>query len=122
MNYNKFRYLQLQDRVEAYREEIDYIEETLFVYGLDLDSPCSACDYVLSHKSLGYLISKSDNYQGVYKRRNDTYYSKITKAGRYIFLGNFNNAHDAAIVYDNICYKLYHNKNKLNFPELVERE
>ena len=120
MEYAKFRYLQLQDRVEAYREEIDCIKETLFMYGLGLDSPCKACDYVLSHEPLGYLLPESDKYQGVYRRSNSTYYSKITKAGEYIFLGNFSNAREAALVYDSFCYELYHNLNKLNFPELIE--
>ena len=122
MNYNKFRYLQPYDRVEAYREEVECIKDTLFIYGLGLDSSCEACDYVLSHGSLGYLISESDNYRGVYKRSNGTYYSKITKDGKYIFLGNFTDAHETALVYDNRCYELYHNLNKLNFPELIRRD
>ena len=121
MEYAKFRYLQLQDRVEAYREEFEQIKETLFMYGLGLDSPCIACDYVLSHKPVDYLLPESVRYRGVYMRSNGTYYSKITKAGKYIFLGNFNDADDAAMVYDSTCYELYHNLNKLNFPELVER-
>jgi hypothetical protein len=119
MNYNKFKYLLPNDRVKAYREEIEHIENTLFIYGLDLDSPCRICDDVLSHKSLGYLIPKPNNYKGVYKRSNGTYYSKITKKGKYIFLGNFIDAYEAALIYDDKCYELYHNLNKLNFPELI---
>lgn len=122
MDYKKFRYLQLQDRVGAYREEMECIKDTLFIYGLGLDSSCEVCDYVLLHNPLGYLIPKLNNYKGVYRRSNGIYYSKITKDSKYIFLGNFTDAYEAALIYDNKCYELYHNLNKLNFPELIELE
>ena len=121
MNYSKFRHLLPDERIEAYKKEIEAIRVRLASFGLGLDNSCIACDYILSLSIHEHPSLKRIKYRGVYKRKNGTYYSKITKGGEYIFLGNFKDIKDAALIYDLKSYELYKDKNRLNFPELINK-
>lgn len=62
--------------------------------------------------------NKGRQYKGVRKTRNNTYEAVISHNGRRIYLGTFNNSHDAATAYNNAAVKYFGRFAKIN---LIER-
>lgn len=115
MNFDEEKQL----RVEKYANFFSGIREKLAIAGLTFDDSCDVCDLVLLLPV--DKIPVHSKYIGVYKRTGkSTYYSKIVKDGKYIYVGSFNTPNDAALAYDEKCYELYKDLNRLNFPELFK--
>ena len=71
-------------------------------------------------KSNNRRQGRSSKYHGV-SFRNDSkrWRAWIKFNGKMKSLGNFKNEKDAAIKYDQECYRLFNRKEMLNFPELL---
>lgn len=121
MNYQRYIHLPREKRIEKMAKIFCRKSKKLRKFGLTLDSSCIACDFILS-----LPISKLYNkriYRGVYKRKGkDRWYSKITKGSKYMFIGNFISAKGAAIAFDNICWELYKDPKKLNYPKMYKEK
>lgn len=118
-NYNLYKHLPKQLRVEKYANFFSEVKEKLAIAGLTFDDSCDVCDLILFLPVDKIPVRKK--YMGVYKKTGrDTYYSKIVKDGKYIYIGSFKTPDDAALAYDEKCYELYEDLDKLNFPELFK--
>lgn len=114
--YRKYRNLPRQKRIEKYAKIFCGIQKRLSQFGLTLDDSALVCDLALGLSNM--TAPSVRKYRGVYKRKNQKgYYTKITKSGRYFFIGDFLTAKGAAIAYDRKCWELYRKKKKLNFPD-----
>lgn len=88
--------------------------------GLTFGDSCEICDLVLSLPV--EKIPIRIKYMGVYKRTGrDGYYSNIKKDKKYIYIGSFKFAKEGALAFDKVCWELYRDLGKLNFPDVYRK-